>query len=543
MATMNPALRHIQRAKLRNHSSGLEKITQFDWSAAQTQSYGGFVPENFNRPLHSSDSGEFETHIIASPEPMSIGSRQLRLRREALLDLNLVQTSHHDEKACSHNNDPQNGSREYDTPLDHPISALEKTSKSSNSKRPGVSHKLSLSSEPKRNRDVNEESNDKVSPSSTLGRRRPLVNRRATPDFDATDPDENLEGRTKLAVSSQDISRITLEPCLQNVPLMHFSDLAINGSIVKRPGRNNFLASWNSGSVKQRTTLHDSEDLVDLKVSIVGSFDVSCIADLKQEARIAVQIRHPNTCQLKGVVADAEFFGLAYECCEGGPLSSLISDKKKRYNAISIAKDIVNGMAHLHSRRIIHRNLKPSNILLTSDNRAKVAEFDMSVVDAGQQLTAEIGTYRYMAPEVIRHEPYTFTADVYSFGVCLWELLTRGVPFATQTPLQAAYSVAEGCRPVIPDKVPDHIQKIVTACWDQGGSNRPIFSKLVQIMDEFLTSSSAMPNMSVSSPKEKLDQTERNNTFNTTLGPPVVVGAYLSHSDLCTGGNGIGLEI
>lgn len=64
--------------------------------------------------------------------------------------------------------------------------------------------------------------------------------------------------------------------------------------------------------------------------------------------------------------------------------------------------DIANAMAYLHSRNVIHRDLKPANILLTRDHRVKIADFGMSVANTGQELTAETGTYRYMAPEVRR---------------------------------------------------------------------------------------------------------------------------------------------
>ena len=79
---------------------------------------------------------------------------------------------------------------------------------------------------------------------------------------------------------------------------------------------------------------------------------------------------------------------------------SLLSDTSRCYDYLPIALDIANGMAYLHSKNVIHRDLKPSNILLTQGNRAKVADFGMSVANTGQDLTAETGTYRWMAPEV-----------------------------------------------------------------------------------------------------------------------------------------------
>jgi mitogen-activated protein kinase kinase len=89
---------------------------------------------------------------------------------------------------------------------------------------------------------------------------------------------------------------------------------------------------------------------------------------------------------------------LAFDFCEGGSLLSLLSDTTRYYEYLPIALDVANGMAYLHSRNVIHRDLKPSNILLTKDHRAKIADFGMSVNFSGQELTAETGTYRFMAP-------------------------------------------------------------------------------------------------------------------------------------------------
>jgi len=128
--------------------------------------------------------------------------------------------------------------------------------------------------------------------------------------------------------------------------------------------------------------------------------DTSHIDELRREADITVRLRHPNICDLVGVVADAQCFCLAYDYCKGGSLLSLLTDASHYYKYLPIALGIANGMAYLHSRNIIYRYPKPSNILLTRDHQAKIADFGMWVANTGQELTAETGTYCYMAPEV-----------------------------------------------------------------------------------------------------------------------------------------------
>ena len=92
---------------------------------------------------------------------------------------------------------------------------------------------------------------------------------------------------------------------------------------------------------------------------------------------------------------------------------------------------------------MLHRDLKGANVLLTGSGDVKVTDFGLAApapddTKAGGWLTAETGTYRWMAPEVTRHEGYTKSADVFSYGMLLFELISHEVPFADRPPLQAA---------------------------------------------------------------------------------------------------------
>ncbi|PAL61235.1 hypothetical protein CEJ83_21250, partial [Acinetobacter baumannii] len=81
-------------------------------------------------------------------------------------------------------------------------------------------------------------------------------------------------------------------------------------------------------------------------------------------------------------------------------------------------------------------------------------------------MTAETGTYRWMAPEVIEHKPYDYKADVFSFGIALWELLTGELPYAGLTPLQAAVGVVQkSLRPTIPKHAYPRLAELLERCW------------------------------------------------------------------------------
>eukprot|EP00586_Coscinodiscus_wailesii_P020124 CAMPEP_0172492596 /NCGR_PEP_ID=MMETSP1066-20121228/23811_1 /TAXON_ID=671091 /ORGANISM="Coscinodiscus wailesii, Strain CCMP2513" /LENGTH=667 /DNA_ID=CAMNT_0013262317 /DNA_START=491 /DNA_END=2494 /DNA_ORIENTATION=+ len=216
------------------------------------------------------------------------------------------------------------------------------------------------------------------------------------------------------------------------------------------------------------------------------------LIELSREAMIASRlIDHENVCKLLCVSHGLGYYSLAYEYCDNLSLQHLLTTSTHPIPPeiqLTIARDIATGMAHIHSRNIIHRDLKPSNIFLTKTHRAKIGDFGLSTTlrDGDRKLTAETGTYRYMAPEVIRHEHYSQKADVYSFAIVLWQLFTGElVPFEGLTPLRAAYIVASssssgggngnGCRPSL-KQVPRVLRRVIKSCWEDDADLRPSFS-------------------------------------------------------------------
>jgi tRNA A-37 threonylcarbamoyl transferase component Bud32 len=265
-------------------------------------------------------------------------------------------------------------------------------------------------------------------PESVERRRRTLVNRQATsfgePEEEHLNPPIDF-----LTVASRgfESSESNLEDRI--IPLIPFDELMLIETLGMGRVSTIYRAAWQQRRLESEASALTAVEMVALKVATVNqdTCDTLHVDELRREADIAAMLKHPNVCDLVGVAADAECFCLAYEFCEGGSLLGLLSENSRYYEYLPIALDIANGMAYLHSRQVIHRDLKPSNVLLTRDHRAKIADFGMSVANTGQELTAETGTYRYMAPEVIRHESYSSNADVYSFGILLWQLITRYV--------------------------------------------------------------------------------------------------------------------
>jgi serine/threonine protein kinase len=120
----------------------------------------------------------------------------------------------------------------------------------------------------------------------------------------------------------------------------------------------------------------------------------------------------------------------------------------------------------------------------------------MSITHTGHEnLTGETGTYRWMAPEVIRHEPYSLNSDVYSFGICLWQLATRCPrPYYEYSPVQAAYAVANGTRPAVPSYVPAYIRKLIVLSWDHDQQKRPSFAYISMFLTHYINATYEVTN-------------------------------------------------
>ncbi|CAN1280814.1 Serine/threonine/tyrosine-protein kinase HT1 [Linum perenne] len=109
---------------------------------------------------------------------------------------------------------------------------------------------------------------------------------------------------------------------------------------------------------------------------------------------------------------------------------------------IAFALDIARGMEYIHSRGVIHRDLKPENILLDEDFHLKIADFGIACEEAYcDMLIDDPGTYRWMAPEMIKKKSYGRKVDVYGFGLMLWEMIAGMIPYEEMNPIQAAFAV------------------------------------------------------------------------------------------------------
>ncbi|XP_031132306.1 serine/threonine-protein kinase STY46-like isoform X1 [Ipomoea triloba] len=207
--------------------------------------------------------------------------------------------------------------------------------------------------------------------------------------------------------------------------------------------------------------------------------------DFAQEIYILRKVRHKNIVQFIGACTRPPLLCIVTEYMSGGSVYDFLHKQKGVFKLPAILKvaiDVSKGMSYLHGNKIIHRDLKAANLLLDENLVVKIADFGIArlQVESGV-MTAETGTYRWMAPEVIGHRPYDHKADVFSFGILMWELLTGKLPYEHLTPLQAAVGVSQkGLRPTIPEGTHPMLADLLKRCWDQDSLLRPEFSDITE---------------------------------------------------------------
>lgn len=214
--------------------------------------------------------------------------------------------------------------------------------------------------------------------------------------------------------------------------------------------------------------------------------------DFKREVQILSRLRHPNVVLEMAASVDPPHIFLVTEYCPQGTLFSILHQSKVQLDTnrkISIASDVARALAYLHGFRpaIIHRDVKSLNVLVDRNFNCKLSDFGLAI-SSYETTSQKCGTYQYMAPELFSgNVHYNEKVDVYAYGIFLWELFARELPYAGMLGEQVPLAVERGHRPSIPEGCPPFMSALMKQCWNGEPHARPsmveVVASLKQVTD------------------------------------------------------------
>lgn len=301
--------------------------------------------------------------------------------------------------------------------------------------------------------------------------------------------DGSSHGSTAGSISSHG-PQLIIDHSMFELSFSEFSDL-------------NEIASGGSGAVI--FTANWQKQKVVLKIWRLSPFQQEEeYGAFESEIRLLSSIRSQYVVNFLGAILELPRVGIALEYCSKGSLYQLLRTESLSWSKrLRILQDVTMGMIFLHSRSIIHRDLKSDNVLIDRNYQAKVSDFGCSKrldLAAAQQHTKNVGTSVYMAPEVTNGEQYNEKCDVFSFAIILFEVVTllepyQGIP---KFNIEAQVAKRPDLRPQIPDDaqfIHDHesrdrigdqmkLVEMMKHCWQHDPDERPSFNDILALFED-----------------------------------------------------------
>ncbi|KAI7724461.1 hypothetical protein M8C21_005682 [Ambrosia artemisiifolia] len=277
-------------------------------------------------------------------------------------------------------------------------------------------------------------------------------------------------------------NKILDSPMFQNKPLLPYQEWNIDFSEITVGTRVGigffgevFRGIWNGTEVA-------------IKVFLEQDLTAENMEDFCNEISILSRLRHPNVILFLGACTRPPRLSMVTEYMEMGSLYYLIhlSGQKKKISwrrRLKMLRDICRGLMCIHRMKIAHRDIKSANCLVNKHWTVKICDFGLSrmMTESPMKETSSAGTPEWMAPELIRNEPFTEKCDIFSLGVIMWELCTLSRPWEGLPPERVVYSVAnEGSRLDIPE---GPLGRLIADCWAEPQDRPSCEDILTRLLD------------------------------------------------------------
>ena len=208
------------------------------------------------------------------------------------------------------------------------------------------------------------------------------------------------------------------------------------------------------------------------------SDNANFVSKFRVEAQAAAGLMHPNIVNVYDVGDEHGMYYIVMELVDGITLKKYI-EKKSRLStkeAVSIAIQVAMGLEAAHRNHIIHRDIKPQNIIISKDGKVKVTDFGIAKAATSNTITSNVmGSVHYTSPEQARGGYSDERSDIYSLGITIFEMLTGRVPFNGETTVAIAIKHIQEPMPSPRDFVPDipvSVERIVLKCCEKSPDRR-----------------------------------------------------------------------
>jgi len=213
--------------------------------------------------------------------------------------------------------------------------------------------------------------------------------------------------------------------------------------------------------------------------------------DKESEINILSNLNHPNLIKFYYSFANEEGIYIIMEFCEYGDLYSLLQSVKKKKVYVNediiwdVAMQTLLGLEYLHSKQIIHRDIKLLNLFMTKDKKIKIGDMGMSVhVEEGEMIISRVGTPLYIAPELVKKEKYDYKIDIWSFGCSLYHLAKTSPPFNDENLIKLGNSIINEQPAHLPSCYSNKLYEFILLLMTKNKNKRPSAHEALKLIPE-----------------------------------------------------------
>lgn len=235
------------------------------------------------------------------------------------------------------------------------------------------------------------------------------------------------------------------------------------------------------------------ENLKDHQLYVIKQMDLTRMSEserkeMVREAKILEALIHPNIICFREVYRTKKGkLCIVMDYADGGDLAKKINEYQRK-NQFFLESQILDwftqiclAMKHVHDRKILHRDIKNQNIFLNKDNTIKLGDFGIARILSNTREKAKtmVGTPYYLSPEIIENKPYTFSSDVWSLGVVLYELCALKPPFNADNLKMLALKIIKGIYNPIPAQYSKDLKRLIESLLKKDVNQRPTVNDIL----------------------------------------------------------------